>query len=73
MKHLNTYIDEQFNPEWDYVVEMASIGYPVLNKTKIKQIIISLFTEQTLEIDNIRMYTFILEVIKDHSKNLILK
>ena len=29
----NEYIDEQFNPEWDYVVEMASIGYPVLNKT----------------------------------------
>ena len=33
MKHLNTYVEEQFNPEWDYVVEMASIGYPVLNKT----------------------------------------
>ena len=29
----NEHIDEQFNPEWDYVVEMASIGYPVLNKT----------------------------------------
>ena len=33
MKHLNTYIEEQFNPAWDYVVEMTSIGYPVLNKT----------------------------------------
>ena len=33
MKHLNTYVEEQFNPEWDYVVEMTSIGYPVLNKT----------------------------------------
>ena len=33
MKHLNTYVEEQFNTEWDYVVEMASIGYPVLNKT----------------------------------------
>ena len=28
----NEYIDEQFNPEWDYVVEMATIGNPVLDK-----------------------------------------
>lgn len=28
------YVEEEFNPEWDYVIEMASIGYPVLNKTK---------------------------------------
>ena len=28
----NEYIDEQFNPEWDYVVEMATIGHPVLDK-----------------------------------------
>ena len=27
------YVEEKFNPEWDYVIEMASIGYPVLNKT----------------------------------------
>ena len=27
------YLEEKFNPEWDYVIEMASIGYPVLNKT----------------------------------------
>lgn len=34
MKNLSEYIlDEKFNPEWDYVTEMASIGYPVLNKT----------------------------------------
>ena len=33
MKSLKRHVDEQFNPEWDYVVEMASIGYPVLNKT----------------------------------------
>ena len=33
MKSLKEYVDEQFNPEWDYVIEMASIGYPVLNKT----------------------------------------
>ena len=28
----NEYIEEQFNPEWDYVVEMATIGHPVLDK-----------------------------------------
>ena len=33
MKRLNEYLEEKFNPEWDYVIEMASIGYPVLNKT----------------------------------------
>ena len=27
------YLEEEFNPEWDYVIEMASIGYPVFNKT----------------------------------------
>ena len=27
------YVEEKFNPEQDYVIEMASIGYPVLNKT----------------------------------------
>ena len=33
MKKLSEYIiDEEYNPEWDYVTEMASIGYPVLNK-----------------------------------------
>lgn len=26
------YLEEKFNPEWDYVVEMASIGRPILNK-----------------------------------------
>lgn len=34
MKTINKYISESFNDEWDYVVEMASIGYPVLNKTE---------------------------------------
>lgn len=33
MKQLTEYINEQFNEEWDYVIEMASIGYPILNKT----------------------------------------
>lgn len=32
MKEIKKYINEQFNPEWDYVIEMASIGYPILNK-----------------------------------------
>ena len=27
------YLEENFNPECDYVIEMASIGHPVLNKT----------------------------------------
>ena len=26
------YLEEKFNPEWDYVIEMASIGRPILNK-----------------------------------------
>ena len=26
------YVEEKFNPEWDYVIEMASIGRPILNK-----------------------------------------
>jgi hypothetical protein len=34
MKNIKEYINEQFNPEWDYVIEMASIGYPILNKQK---------------------------------------
>ena len=25
-------LEEEFNPEWDYVIEMASIGRPILNK-----------------------------------------
>ena len=28
----NEYIEEQFNPDWDYVVEMTTIGHPVLDK-----------------------------------------
>ena len=32
MKKLVEYIEEEFNPEWDYVIEMASIGRPILNK-----------------------------------------
>lgn len=32
MKELKQYISEEFNPEWDYVVEMASIGRPLLNR-----------------------------------------
>ena len=66
----NEYIDEQFNPEWDYVVEMASIGYPVLNKTN--HYILQLM-EQRLEIGNGHMFTFILVMIKDLFLNLILK
>lgn len=27
------YFEEKFNTEWDYVIEMASIGRPILNKT----------------------------------------
>lgn len=26
------YVEEKFNPEWDYVIEMASIGRPILNR-----------------------------------------
>lgn len=26
-------IEKDFNPKWDYVIEMASIGRPILNKT----------------------------------------
>ena len=33
MKAIKQYINENFNSDWDYVIEMASIGYPVLNKT----------------------------------------
>ena len=30
MKSFKKYVEEQFNPEWDYVVEMATIGHPDL-------------------------------------------
>lgn len=33
MKTIKEYINEEFNSDWDYVIEMASIGYPILNKT----------------------------------------
>ena len=33
MKQLFKYLQEDFNEDWDYAVEMASIGYPILNKT----------------------------------------
>lgn len=33
MINLRQYIYEEFNPEWDYVIEMASIDRPILNKT----------------------------------------
>ena len=33
MKAIKQYINENFNSDWDYVIEMASIGYPILNKT----------------------------------------
>lgn len=33
MKCLKQYLNEKFNPKWDYVIEMASIGRPILNKT----------------------------------------
>lgn len=33
MKNLKGYLEEDFNPKWDYIVEMATIGYPVLNRT----------------------------------------
>ena len=33
MKELVKYLQEEFNDDWDYVIEMASIGYPILNKT----------------------------------------
>ena len=26
MKRLKEYLEEDFNPKWDYVIEMASIG-----------------------------------------------
>lgn len=32
MKRLKEYLEEDFNPEWDYVIEMVSIGRPILNK-----------------------------------------
>ena len=33
MKQLVKYLHEDFNEDWDYAIEMASIGYPILNKT----------------------------------------
>ena len=33
MKGIDKYINEKFDDSWDYVIEMASIGYPILNKT----------------------------------------
>lgn len=32
MKKLNEYLEDKFNNDWDYVIEMASIGYPILNR-----------------------------------------
>ena len=32
MKKLKEYLEEDFNPEWDYVIDMASIGRPILNE-----------------------------------------
>lgn len=32
MKQLKEYLSEEFNPEWDYVVEMTTIGRPILNR-----------------------------------------
>ena len=32
MKRLKEYLEEDFNPKWDYVIDMASIGRPILNK-----------------------------------------
>ena len=31
MKRLVKYLEGDFNPEWDYVIEMASIGRPILD------------------------------------------
>lgn len=36
MKQHKQYIEEEFNPEWDYAVEMATIGRPILNKVRYK-------------------------------------
>ena len=33
MVNLKEYLEEDFNNDWDYVIEMASIGYPILDKT----------------------------------------
>ena len=33
MKQLVKYLQDDFNKDWDYVIEMASIGYPILNNT----------------------------------------
>ena len=33
MKAIKQYINDNFNSDWDYVIEMASIGYPILNET----------------------------------------
>ena len=32
MEKLKEFLEEEFNPKWDYVIEMASIGRPILNK-----------------------------------------
>ena len=32
MKHIKEYLNEPYNPDWENVVEMATIGYPILNK-----------------------------------------
>lgn len=32
MKTLKQYLNEEFDPDWDYVIEIASIGRPILNK-----------------------------------------
>lgn len=40
MKSLKEYVDEQFNPEWDYVIEMATVGHPVLDN-KERMIIVN--------------------------------
>ena len=32
MRQLVKYLQEEFNDDWDYVIEMASIGYPILNE-----------------------------------------
>ena len=32
MKKLKEFLEEEFNPKWDYAIEMASIRRPILNK-----------------------------------------
>lgn len=34
MQSLKEYINEEFNPKWDYVIEMAIVGHPILARTK---------------------------------------